>query len=351
MNAIVGFSEFINDPDLLPDKRKEFTEIIVKSCYQLLSIISDIVSIAIIGAGQEIITEKEIDLNSTLKLLYEQFIVKARELDICLTLKPCLPKDEGYIISDETKLVQVLTNLIGNALKFTEKGNINFGYTIKNNDLEFFVEDTCIGIPPEMHKEIFKRFRQVESTTARQFGGSGLGLSISKAYVELLGGKMWLDSKLNKGSTFYFTIPNKKAQKKNLSEQSNNGYKIETRASKTLLVADDEDSNFLLLKALLSGLNSNIIRAVNGLEAVEICKSNNHIDLVLMDIKMPVMDSYEATKQIKALMPGLPIIAQTAYTTDKDKNKAIACGCNDFISKPFNKEMFISKILEQLDKT
>ena len=201
-----------------------------------------------------------------------------------------------------------------------------------------------------MHNEIFKRFRQVESATSRNYGGSGLGLSISKAYVEMLGGKIWLNSELGKGSTFYFTIPFKKAQVKTLSGQTGNGLEKEPKQIKTILVAEDEDSNFMLLEELLSGLNSNIIRAVNGLEAVEICKSNRQIDLVLMDIKMPVMDGYEATRQIRSFMPALPIIAQTAYTTDVDRNKALACGCNDFVSKPLKQDILLSRIKEQFFK-
>ena len=350
MNAIVGFSEFINDPDLLPEKRKEFTDRIVQSSNQLLSIISDIVNIATIESGQEKVYENEMDLNSMLKLIFEQFLLKAEKQNVCLNLKLFLPDNEDRIISDEIKLVEILSNLVGNALKFTKQGYINFGYTVKNEELEFAVEDTGIGIPPEMHDEIFIRFRQVENNIAPLFGGSGLGLSISKAYVELLGGKMWLVSELDKGSTFYFTIPFKKAKQNTLVEkQSNKGIRNEIKEPKTLLVAEDEDSNFMLVEEQLSGLNINIIRAMDGKEAVEICKAK-HIDIVLMDIKMPILDGYEATKQIRVFLPDMPIIAQTAYTTDVDKHKALAYGCTDFISKPINQQLLISKIEEQLNR-
>jgi PAS domain S-box-containing protein len=349
LNAIVGFSEFLNEPDLNPEMRKQFTDIIIQNSDQLLTIISAIISIAAVEAGQEKIAETEINLNSTLKHIHEHFSPFAEKQKISFNLIPFLPY-EDRIVSDETKLVQVLNNLIGNALKFTKHGHVNFGYRVNANELEFFVEDTGIGIEPEMHEEIFKRFRQVESTIARQYGGSGLGLSISKAYVELLGGNMWLISELGIGSTFLFTIPYVRAKKNNTSARlSNNMSGIAINESKTILVAEDEDSNFKLMEALLLNLNINIVRANTGIEAIETCRSK-HIDVVLMDIQMPLMDGYEATRQIREFMPTLPIIAQTAYATSKDKHFAMACGCTDFISKPFKKELFISKVKEQLNK-
>ncbi len=268
-----------------------------------------------------------------------------------LSLKTVLADDEAMVISDATKLTQILTNLVGNALKYTQQGYVNFGYTIKDNQLEFYVEDSGIGIPVDMHEKIFDRFRQVETTVAREFGGSGLGLSISKAYVEMLDGNMWLTSELDKGSVFYFTIPYKSAKPKQLSDiPSILELNFQSDTTKTLLIAEDEDSNFMLMKEMLSDSGLNIIRAVNGLEAVELCKSNPDSDLVLMDIKMPEMDGYEATTRIKEFRPDLPIIAQTAYTTEADRMKALACGCSDFISKPVNKNLLLAKIHEQLQK-
>ena len=346
MNAIVGFSGFLNEPGLASNKRKQYTDIIVQSSNQLLSIISDIIDIVTIESGQEKVYETEIRLNSIFKLLHEQFLVKAQKQNVKLKLE--LSLDDHSIISDETKLVQILTNLIGNALKFTKQGSVNAGYKVKGDELEFSVEDTGIGIPLEMHEEIFNRFSQVESNVAREYGGSGLGLSISKAYVGLLGGKMWVESELNKGSTFYFTIPFKKGSEYSLPEnQYTHGLDLGLDRPKTILIAEDENSNFLLLEEPLKNINIQIIRAYNGVEAIEICKAK-HIDLVLMDIKMPLMDGYEATRQIRTFKPYLPIIAQTAYAHDIDKNKALSCGCTDFVSKPLNLEILLSKIKEHL---
>lgn len=352
MNAIVGFSEFLREPAIQPAKASQFADIIIQSSNQLLSIITDIISIATIEAGQEKIIEGEIELNATLKHLHAQFLINATKQNLALNLSPFPTERENWIISDETKLLQILTNLIVNALKFTKAGSVSFGYRIQGQELLFSVEDTGIGIPPEMHEEIFKRFRQVESTITRQFGGSGLGLSISKAYVELLGGKMWLESELGKGSTFYFSIPFKKGEKVMLfGNKFQMDHAFETCETKTLLIAEDEESNLSLLEAFLEDSNLAIVKANNGLEAVEICKSTQKIDLVLMDIKMPVMDGFEATKLIKTLRPELKVIAQTAYSEEIDKDKAYSAGCIDFICKPIKRELLLSKIKEHLGIT
>jgi len=349
MNSIVGFSGFLNDPDLKPNKRQEFTDIIIKSSEHLLAIIDDIIRIASIESGQEKIQKNEININLICDLIKDQFSSKANEKNVTLSLIPGLTGDEADIITDATKLTQILTNLIGNALKFTHQGYINYGYKLKNSQLEFYVEDSGIGIPLDMQEKVFDRFRQIETTATRNFGGSGLGLSISKAYVEILGGKMWLTSEMGKGSVFYFTIPYKKTNPKKLPDiPSVKGLDFEFKTTKTVLIAEDEISNFILLEEMLLDSGINIIRAVNGLEAVRLCQLNPNIDLVLMDIKMPEMDGYEATKRIKEFKPDLPIIAQTAYITEADRVKAMACGCSDYISKPISKRLLLSKINEQL---
>lgn len=207
LNSIVGFSRLISEPDLSPEETSHYAEIIERSNEQLLLIIADIINIATIEAGQAKIQEKEIDVNSVCKLMYNQFIPVAEKQNVSLNFETFFNDNEAIIMTDGTKLVQVLTNLIGNALKFTKQGSVSFGYMEKGSNLEFFVEDSGIGIAQEMHQEIFKRFRQVESSATRQFGGSGLGLAISKANVELLGGQIWVESEIGKGSKFCFTIP------------------------------------------------------------------------------------------------------------------------------------------------
>ncbi len=350
MNAIIGFSNFLKEPELSFEKKNKYTDIVIKSSEQLLAIITDIIHIATIETGQEKISEKEIKLNSLLKLVYEQFKEKILAKNIDFNLQLALPNEEDDMITDETKLMEIITNLVGNALKFTSKGFINMGYKVKENQLEIYVEDSGIGIPANMYEEIFDRFSQVERTSTRFFGGSGLGLSISKGYAELLGGKMSLQSVLGKGAIFYVTIPFKKVLKKDLNENVNTTKEIILEATKTILVAEDEDYNFMLIEELLSYSNMKILRAENGKEAIDLFKSNPQIDLVLMDIKMPVMNGIEATKEIRKFAPNLPIIAQTAFSTTVDKQFIKEAGCNDIIIKPFNSEDLMAKISKFLGK-
>jgi signal transduction histidine kinase len=207
MNAIIGFSTLLNEKGLNEHERRQYTEFIFSSARQLLSIINDIVDIANIESGKIRLTLKRINVNSTLKMIYEQFSIRERSPGVRLEMKLSLSDSEADIISDETKLIQVITNLLSNAIKFTGKGSIEFGYTRKESVLEFFVNDTGIGIPEDHQERIFDRFYQVDDAATRQYGGTGLGLSICKSYVGLLGGEIHLKSKPGEGSSFTFTIP------------------------------------------------------------------------------------------------------------------------------------------------
>lgn len=346
MNAIMGFAELLGDVDNTPQKQAEFVNIIIKSSQQLLSIITDIISIATIEAGQEIIRETEVNVNQMFDLLHEQFKSKASDKGIDLIITKAFPDKDVTFVTDKTKLMQIITNLLNNSFKFTETGFIEAGYCIKGNDIEFYVKDSGIGIPDDMYEEIFKRFRQIETSSMFNLGGSGLGLSISKAYTELLGGNIRVSSQPGKLTVFSFSLPFGNHGTLNKEKPVITGCKELSciNESKNILIAEDEDSNYKLLKAFLSKTKLNVIRASNGIEAIEICKTNSDIDLVLMDIKMPVMNGLEATKQIKELRPDLHIIAQSAYSNDNDKANAFAHGCIDFISKPVKKEILISKI-------
>jgi PAS domain S-box-containing protein len=344
MNAIVGFSALLNEPDVSSEDQRSYLKIIIESSDQLLAIVNDIIEISNIEVGILKKNLNEINLNAQLIILYQQFKYKAVEKGIDFELYTSLTDSSSEIETDSTKLKQILSNLLNNAFKFTKKGKISFGYNIRNSNIEFFVSDTGIGIIEEQHEKIFERFYQVESSATRAYEGTGLGLAITKAYVEFLGGRIWLESEYRKGSVFFFTLPYISAIKKYISEMENTDKNNEMK--KSILIAEDDDNNFYLMKELLSDLDLKIIRASNGIEAVDAIKSGQKIDLVLMDIKMPLMDGYEATRQIKETSPDIKILAQTAYADDEVK--AIESGCSGFISKPFVKDRFISLVKEYL---
>lgn len=336
LNAITGFSELLNNEGLEQSDIQQFTSVIRQSSSQLLSIIDDIVNIATIEAGQVKIIHQETNINKVFNNIFDQLKIKVREKNISLEIEKVMSDSESYVITDETKLTQILSNLIVNAIKFTEKGLVKYGCEIKGNDILFYVSDTGIGIPQDLHEKIFERFRQSDFSISRKYGGTGLGLSISKSYVEFLGGKIWLKSHLGEGSTFYFTIPNIPAR--NLIESEPDTEKVKIEGQKTILIVEDEDFNFLLTQRILADYNLNIIRSVNGIEAVKICQSNHEICLVLMDIKIPGINGHEASSQIKKFRPDLPIIALTAYAQEGSREEALASGCDEYMSKPFKRE-------------
>jgi PAS domain S-box-containing protein len=338
MNAIIGFSALLTDPSLDNESKLSFIESITQSSNQLLAIIIDIIEISNIDAGILKYSKNEIKINSVLQRLFDQFLPKATQKGIIFRKETPLPDDKAVIVSDNNKFVQILSNLLSNAFKFTERGKIEFGYAVTDKFLNFYVSDTGIGIPEDQYKKVFDRFYQVEHIMARHFEGTGLGLSISKAFVELLGGKIWVDSKLGEGSVFYFSIPFNRSEAK-IPDNKPTVQELSFNRKTTILIAEDDDNNFSLISKFLAIPNLTIIRAKNGLEAVKYCESVKDIALVLMDLKMPEMDGYEATARIKHLFPKLPVIAQTAFVTDK--YKALECGCSEIITKPFRRKDLI----------
>ena len=348
LNAITGFSALLTMPDNDTATQSMYIESILKSSDQLLSIVYDIIDMSNIEAKASNLIVRKVDLNSLIDRLYKQFLPAASDKNLNLKISTHLSSVGVEIVTDSSKVDRILSNLISNAIKFSQKGDITFGYELKGSFVEFFVADKGIGIPYEEHSKIFEKFYQVEKKLNRQFEGTGLGLSICKAFVEYLKGKIWLESESGNGSTFYFTLPITKPV-------SHEEPKIKVfeeltptlKNRKTALVAEDNQLNFSLIKAYLGTINFNVIQAVNGSDAVEICKTREDIDLILMDIKMPGMDGYTAIRKIREFLPDVLIIAQTAYPDNKEN--AICKRCNDFISKPFTREQFISKVKENID--
>jgi len=348
MNGIIGFSQMLDNPKLSYEKQKVYLNIINQSCEQLLVIVDDILDISKIDTKQCSIKIDNVSVNDLLSDLVTFYRNKTKDLDINISINCGLSDKEGIIVVDEVKLRKVLNNLISNAVKFTPKGNINIGYTFENKSIVFYIKDSGIGISEELFDKIFERFRQAETTLSRRYGGTGLGLSIAQGFIELLGGKIWLESKLNVGSTFYFSIPYTPVFQEfeiNLENYLNDIEKNDLKGI-TILIAEDEEINYLYLEEILLDVNANILRALNGIEAVNIFKKNKNIDIILMDIKMPFMNGFEATRQIKSINPEMIVIAQTAFAEDEDISKAKDFGFNDYLTKPIKSDVVIDKIIK-----
>lgn len=343
MNGILGFTQMLNDPDLDDSKRQTFVNIIQNSGNQLLQIIDDILEISRLGTKQVKVINNEVCLNDLLLDLFSIFDIKAKENKTPLYLKKEFSDKQSTIITDKTKLNKIVSNLLENAIKYTNQGFIEFGYSIINkkdsSQIEIYVKDTGIGISPEKHQLIFNRFSQAEKEMSKKTGGLGLGLSIAKENTELLGGTISVQSKKMEGATFTIRLPYKPVFKNETIEKTKNSYNI--------LIAEDEEVNYMYLETMLKDvmkLNCNVFHAKNGKEAVDFCKNDTTVDFVLMDLKMPVLNGYKATEQIRKFNDTLPIIAQTAYSTEQDKEKAFLAGCTNFISKPIDKEEFFDII-------
>ena len=349
LNAIVGFSALLGEPGETDETRQSFVEIIISSSDHLLHILNGIIEISNIEAGILKLNLSDVNLNGILKNLHKQFKAKTDKKGIGFSYETALSDNNAYIQADNTKLIQILSNLLINAIKFTNTGQIELGYNIRNDYLEFYISDTGIGIPYDQSQRIFDRFYQVDYADTRAYEGTGLGLSISKSYVEFMGGRIWMTSPAGRGTVFYFTIPYKKTVNPYETGWERKGTKkIILKEQKAVLIAEDEESNYLLMKEQLTSLNVNVVHVINGKEAVDICAADKKIDLVLMDIKMPVMDGFEATKKIRNFLPDLPIIATTAYAFETDREKALSIGCSDYISKPIGKDVLLEVVNKYL---
>jgi PAS domain S-box-containing protein len=352
MNGILGFTKLLKEPKLTGEEQLEYIKIIEKSGRRMLNIINDIISISKVESGQIEVSLSETDVNEQIEYLNTFFKPETKQKGITLLNSKKLLSMECVISTDKEKIYAILTNLLKNAIKFTDKGSIEFGCERKGETVVFFVKDTGSGIPKAQQKIIFDRFRQANETITRSHEGSGLGLAISKAYVEILGGKIWVKSKVGKGSRFYFTIPFKDGyEAKNNFEKAISSVKTENKIKdlKVLIVEDDSISK-LLISIAVKPYSKEILEVSTGLEAVAACRDNPDLDLVLMDINMPKMDGYEATKKIREFNNDLVIIAQTANGMQMDLNNAIAAGCTDYISKPINIDLLNGLIQKYFEK-
>ncbi len=340
LNAIIGFTDLIGEK-LEMDTILNYAEIVNSSGHHLLEIIEGIFDVTLLEVGQVRLVKELHSLDSIMQSVDEIIQVEQLKINSSIEVRYERPQDENDILiyTDKLKLKQILINLLKNALKFTHEGYIEYGYEkIKENgisSIRFYVKDTGIGIAKDKQDFIFNIFRQVDETLTRYYGGTGIGLFVVKRFTEILGGKVDLESEKRKGSTFYITLPYSEPGK------INDEVKLESELTdtisftdKTILIAEDDEVSTKLLIEVLKNLKTNYITAKNGNEAVKVCSENLDIDLVLMDIKMPDMSGYEATKLIKKTRPELIVVAQTAHAVPGDKEKALKAGCDDYISKP-----------------
>ncbi len=359
MNGILGFAELLKAPDLTGEQQHEYIQIIKKSGDRMLNIINDIVDISKIEAGQMKILATETNIYKQVEYIHTFFKPEADEKGLQLNLINNAALRETLVTTDKEKVYAILTNLVKNAIKYTEKGSIDVGVKLKpivhdsgSNDkafeLVFFVKDTGIGIPVDRQEAIFDRFIQADIGDNRTYQGAGLGLAISKAYVEMLGGRIWVESELGQGSIFYFTIPYLvKKDDKVVAPQTEPTFSNldETRKLKILIAEDDETSD-KLLSMTLRKISYELLHTKTGVECVETFRNTDGIDLIMMDMQMPIMNGYVATRLIRQLSKEVIIIAQTAFGLAGDREKALQAGCNDYISKPIEQAVLI-KIVRQ----
>ncbi len=354
MNGIIGFSSMLENEGINPERRKLFSKLIQNSSHQLLKIIDDILEISRLETKQIEISKQPFCLNDLFMELFSIFNIQSKDRKLPIYLKKGLPDKQSKIESDKSKLHKIIANLVDNALKYTNEGFIEMGYYLHNSKLVIYVRDTGIGIAPEYKNAIFERFSQINKDISRKSGGLGIGLSIVKENTEIMGGKITLESEPGVGSTFYVTIPYEPAETNHSGTNNSDRNDADPQKQCTILIAEDEEINYLFMEALLDEKLTYphlIMHAKDGKEAVDIIKNKKDIDIVLMDIKMPVMNGHEAAKEIKSFRPGLPIIAQTAYSTDSDKEKALSNGCDDFISKPIDSARLVSLINKYVHKS
>ena len=377
MNGILGFADLLKEPNLSGEEQKQYIGIIEKSGVRMLNIINDIVNISKIESGLMEVVLSESNINEQIDFIQTFFKPMAQAKGVQLSSRTALSKKESIILTDKEKVYGILTNLVKNSIKFTDKGSIEFGYELVAENisepivakihefslqekrkpyLQFYVKDTGIGIETDRQRAIFDRFIQadIQDIGARQ--GAGLGLTISKAYAEMLGGRIWVESVKGIGSTFYFTLPYQQAGVE-IVNHSNGCFHLvnqeETEPKKRsikILIVEDDETSAVFLATILASLSSEILQVKSGREAVSICQNDTAIDLIMMDIKMTGMNGYETTRQIRKFNSAVIILAQTAFALTGDREKALEAGCNDYIEKPINRFLLVGLINKYFNK-
>ena len=338
MNGIMGFSQILKEKVVNKEQQKDFLHIIYARTKHLMQIINDIIDISKIEANQLDIQEEEIHLNLLLYDLFhekQEALKKQKKSNIQILLKNNVQKEPLYIYADRKRLVQIIDNLLSNAIKFTDEGYIELGYYFQDKDyIIFYVKDTGIGIPKDKHQEIFKRFRQGDESLTRKYEGTGLGLTISKNLVKLMGGDIWVESEMNKGSCFCFTLPHRPVDPVNNDHGTSGKHQTYNWKGKTLLLVEDDPTSQEYMQEALLSTQVELRVAPTGEKALQEISTNGSLDLILMDIRLPDMNGLEVTRKIRKTNHRIPIIAQTARAMNEDRMKCLEAGASDYISKP-----------------
>jgi len=350
LNAIIGFASFLKDPEIERKDLARYVDIISNSGETLLELINNIIDISKIDAGLTKLENEPTDIKALMKSMYQIHECKVKDFGQSrFAMNLSLPPERLVVMCDEVRLKQVLDNLLSNACKFTNQGIVELGCKQEKDKLRFWVRDSGIGIDEKHHDLVFERFQQAEHNTERVYGGTGLGLSIAKSCVEIMGGRIWLESHAGEGSTFSFEIPYVPHGELDKAATSAKSNRVQF-AGQHILVAEDDALNFEYLNALLKGLDLKVTHTVTGRETLKMYEKNKDIELILMDIRMPGIDGLEVTRRIRQSDHEVPIIAQTAYAFSSDREACLEAGCNGYLSKPMKKQELLDVLTSHLSK-
>ena len=351
MNRILGYSELLKKEEVSPSEQYEYIDSIINDGKNLVHIVDNVLEISDLQSEEHSVNADFVDISKVFDHVIAFYKPNSEKKGIQLILQP-VDNNDKFIYTDRLRLIKILKNVIGNAIKFTSEGKVVVSFKKRNSDLEIQVSDTGIGIKKSKQDIIFDEFLKLEESNVQKLSGIGLGLAVAKNNTTILGGEISFISEENDGSTFYIKLPCLNANG-HIAEPDPNVLEPPINQTFKILVAEDEEINFMLVKSILNQFKPYtfiVIRAKNGKEAVNIFKENVQIDLILMDIKMPIMDGYEATTIMKRLRPNIPVIAHTAYSSDKDLNAAHMAGCDSVICKPINLMHFKQTIIDHITK-
>jgi CheY-like chemotaxis protein len=344
LNGILGFAELLKDPRISEDQRLRFIGIIEKSGERMLHIMNNLVDIFRMESQSMDVTYSKLNLHDLVEEVYQNFSPQFLNKKPPVELIKEVPEQECIIRSDKEKVRNVLLNLVRNAEHFTTEGRVVIGFEEKQGVVEFFVRDSGSGIPEDKMDAIFDRFFQADLNTAG-FAGGGIGLAVSRGYVDLLGGKIWAESKLGVGSCFFFTLPvQQDASGPGAAAGETNRPSPAKNKKLKILIAEDDIPSVDVIRYMLEGIDHELVHVKTGEEAVEACRQQTGFDLVLMDIRMPGMNGYEATRKIREFNQDLVIIAQTAHALYGDREKVLEAGCDDYIPKPIKRQVLRDKV-------